>query len=195
MQVYGITGGIGSGKSTVAKIFEVFSIPVYYSDDRAKEVYYLPDVKLKVVNLLGSEAYNYNGILNKKHISQLIFKNKHLLQKLNEIIHPAVDVDFNQWLKKQNSKFVLKEAAILFETGLYKKLNGTILVTSPLSLRIDRVCKRDGISEDEVKKRIENQFSDEKKSLLANWIIKNDDENSLITQSLKLYSTLNTNIN
>jgi len=191
MRIYGITGGIGSGKSTVAKIFEVLSVPVYYSDERAKEIYHLPEINKKVVDLLGDEAYFSNGVLNKKYISHQIFQNKQLLQQLNEIIHPAVDQDFNEWVKKQNTTFVLKEAAILFETELYKKLNGTILVTSPLNIRIERVCKRDDISEDEVKKRIENQFSDEKKATLANWIITNDEEISLIEQSLKIYGELN----
>ena len=158
MRIYGITGGIGSGKSTVAKIFEVLSVPVYYSDERAKEIYHLPEINKKVVDLLGDEAYFSNGVLNKKYISHQIFQNKQLLQQLNEIIHPAVDQDFNEWVKKQNTTFVLKEAAILFETELYKKLNGTILVTSPLNIRIERVCKRDGISEYEVKKRIVNKF-------------------------------------
>ena len=190
MRVYGITGGIGSGKSTVAKIFEVLSVPVYYSDARAKEIYHLPEINKKVVDLLGAEAYHSSGVLNKKYISQQIFQNKQLLQQLNEIIHPAVDEDFNEWINKQNASFVLKEAAILFETGLYKKLNGTILVTSPLNIRIERVCKRDGVSEDEVKKRIENQFSDEKKFALADWIICNDEEKSLIEQSLKIYDEL-----
>lgn len=191
MRVYGITGGIGSGKSTVAKIFEVLSVPVYYSDERAKEIYHLPEINKKVVDLLGAEAYQSSGVLNKKYISQQIFQNKQLLQQLNEIIHPAVDEDFKEWINKQNASFVLKEAAILFETELYKKLNGTILVTSPLNIRIERVCKRDGVSEDEVKKRIENQFSDEKKSALADWIICNDEEKSLIEQSLKIYDELN----
>jgi dephospho-CoA kinase len=191
MRIYGITGGIGSGKSTVAKIFEVLSVPVYYSDERAKEIYHLPEINKKVVDLLGDEAYFSNGVLNKKYISHQIFQNKLLLQQLNEIIHPAVDQDFNEWVKKQNTTFVLKEAAILFETELYKKLNGTILITSPLNIRIERVCKRDGISEDDVKKRIENQFSDEKKATLANWIITNDEEISLIGQSLKIYDELN----
>jgi dephospho-CoA kinase len=191
MRIYGITGGIGSGKSTVAKIFEVLSVPVYYSDERAKEIYHLPEINKKVVDLLGDEAYFSNGVLNKKYISHQIFQNKLLLQQLNEIIHPAVDQDFNEWVKKQNTTFVLKEAAILFETELYKKLNGTILITSPLNIRIERVCKRDGISEDDVKKRIENQFSDEKKATLANWIITNDEEISLIKQSLKIYDELN----
>jgi dephospho-CoA kinase len=190
MRVYGITGGIGSGKSTVAKIFEVLSVPVYYSDERAKEIYHLPEINKKVVDLLGAEAYQSSGVLNKKYISQQIFQNKQLLQQLNEIIHPAVDEDFNEWINKQNASFVLKEAAILFETELYKKLNGTILVTSPLNIRIERVCKRDGVSEDEVKKRIENQFSDEKKSALADWVIKNDNENSLIIQVLKIYEEI-----
>jgi dephospho-CoA kinase len=190
MKIFGLTGGIGSGKSTIAKIFEVMSVPVYYSDDRAKALYYLPDVKQKVVQLLGKNAYFLNGQLNKKYISEAIFSNIELLHKINEIIHPAVDVDFNQWKKNQKSSFVLKEAAILFETGIYKKLDATILVVCPEKLRIERVCKRDGISAEEVKKRIDKQFSDNKKSELANWVIKNDDENSLIKQCVELRKKL-----
>ena len=190
MKIFGLTGGIGCGKSTVAKIFEVMAIPVYYSDHRAKELYFLPHVKNQVIQLLGENAYLLNGQLNKKFISDAIFNNSELLQKINGIIHPAVDDDFNQWKLKQTSSFVLKEAAIIFETEIYKKLDATILVVSPEKLRIERVCKRGGISIDEVKKRMDKQLPDEVKKKLANWILYNDAENSLIKQCVNLSKEL-----
>jgi dephospho-CoA kinase len=190
MKIIGLTGGIGSGKSTVAKIFEVLSVPIYYSDDRAKEIYFLPQIKKKVIQLLGENAYLDEMKLNKKFVSDSIFSDRNLLQNLNNIIHPAVDEDFNLWKQQQTSTVVIKEAAILFETGIYKKLDATILVICPESKRIERVCKRDGVSIEEVKKRIENQFTDEKKSTMANWIINNDDEDSLIKQCVELHKKL-----
>jgi dephospho-CoA kinase len=190
MKIIGLTGGIGSGKSTVAKIFEVLSVPIYYSDDRAKEIYFLPQIKKKVIQLLGENAYLDEMKLNKKFVSDSIFSDRNLLQNLNNIIHPAVDEDFNLWKQQQTSTVVIKEAAILFETGIYKKLDATILVICTESKRIERVCKRDGVSIEEVKKRIENQFTDEKKSTMANWIINNDDEDSLIKQCVELHKKL-----
>jgi len=190
MKIFGLTGGIGSGKSTVAKIFEVMNVPVYYSDDRAKQLYFLPQIKQKVIELLGENAYLLNGQLNKKFISETIFNDSELLQKINKIIHPAVDEDFIQWKQKQKSFFVLKEAAILFETGIYKKLDATIVVVCPENLKIARVCKREGISAEEVKNRMGKQFSDDKKISMANWIIKNDNENSLIYQCVNLHKEL-----
>lgn len=187
MKTIGLTGGIGSGKSTVARIFEVTGIPVYYSDDRAKAMYYLPEVKQKVIELLGAEAYQSPTEINKKYISSKIFSNTELLQKINGIIHPAVAKDFEAWRNKhKDAPFVLKEAAILFETGIYKDLDANILVISPEALRAKRIAKRDNLNEEEVMKRFKAQMQDEQKIPLANYIISNDEEHSLIEQVLEV---------
>jgi dephospho-CoA kinase len=187
----GLTGGIGSGKSTVAKLFEVMGVPVYNSDLRAKEMYYRPDVKEQVIRLLGTNAYNANGKIDPKHISNIIFRDSSILSKVNSIIHPAVEVDFKEFIAQHpDQKFILKESALLFETGIYKKLDKVILVTSPLELRIARVQSRDNISADEVKKRIQHQLPDEEKAPISNFVIKNDEITGLIPQVLEVFEKL-----
>ena len=162
MKTIGLTGGIGSGKSTVARIFEVMGVPVYYSDDRAKEMYYAPEVKEKVIALIGKEAYLSDHQINKKFIADKIFSNTTLLHEVNNIIHPAVKKDFAEWAaKKQEYVFVLKESALLFETGIYKTLDASILVVSPEQLRAKRIAKRDNLTEVEVIARFKTQMSDE----------------------------------
>lgn len=190
MKVIGLTGGIGSGKTTVAKIFEVLGVPVYYSDERARDLYFVPEIKAAVVDLVGPEAYFSPTALNRPYIASKVFSDEALLARLNDIIHPAVGKDFDEWLEKQNHSFVLKESAILFETGIYKKLDGTILVVSPEALRMERIAKRDKLSDEEVKKRFKAQLSDEQKIPFAQWIINNDEEHSLIEQSLQVQSKI-----
>lgn len=191
MKVIGLTGGIGSGKTTVARIFETMGVPVYYSDDRAKELYFDVEVKKKVIALLGNEAYINNTTINKKYISSKIFSNTSLLKEVNAIIHPVVAKDFEQWKKKQVTKFVLKESAILFETGIYKNLDGTILVVSPEQLRVERICKRDGLTKEEVEKRFKSQLNDDEKIKMATWLIHNDEHQSLIQQCLNCQQKIN----
>jgi len=187
MKTIGLTGGIGSGKSTVARIFEVMGVPVYYSDDRAKEMYYVPEVKEKVIALLGKEAYLNDHQIDKKFIADKIFSNTTLLHEINGIIHPAVKKDFTEWAKtKQEHAFVLKESALLFETGIYKTLDASILVVSPEQLRAKRIAKRDNLTEAEVMARFKSQMNDEQKIPLATYIIHNDEEHSLIEQVLKI---------
>ncbi len=188
----GLTGGIGSGKSTVARIFEVMGVPVYYSDDRAKEMYYIPEVKEKVIALLGKEAYLNDHQIDKKFIANKIFSDTSILQEINGIIHPAVKKDFSEWAKTipiaigKEHAFVLKESALLFETGIYKTLDASILVVSPELLRAKRIAKRDNLTEAEVIARFKSQMSDEQKITLTSYIIHNDEEHSLIEQVLEL---------
>jgi len=190
--VVGLTGGIGSGKSTVAKLFEVMGVPVYNSDIRAKEMYYKPEVKEQVIRLLGTNAYDENGKLNPVHVSKIIFGDSNVLHKINAIIHPAVEEDFKEFaLQHSNSKLILKESALIFEAGIYKKLDKTILVTSPLELRISRVQSRDSITRDEVIKRINHQLPDEEKAPISDFIISNDEETGLIQQVLDVFGKLN----
>jgi dephospho-CoA kinase len=189
--IVGLTGGIGSGKSTVAKLFEVLGVPVYNSDLRAKEMYYKPEVKEQVIRLLGTNAYDENGKLNAQHISSIIFRDSQILHKVNGIIHPAVDGDFREYVANHSDqKIVLKESALLFETGIYKKLDKVILVTSPLELRIARVQSRDNISEAEVIKRINHQLPDEEKIPISDFVIKNDEMTGLIPQVLGVFEKL-----
>lgn len=189
--IVGLTGGIGSGKSTVAKLFEVMGVPVYNSDTRAKEMYYMPEVKEQVIRLLGTNAYDGNGKLNPSHVSKIIFGDSGILQKINSIIHPAVEADFKEFVAHhENKKLIIKESALLFETGLYKKLDKIILVTSPLDLRIARVQSRDQVAEEEIKKRINHQLSDEKKVPISDFVICNDEVQGLIPQVLAVFEKL-----
>lgn len=189
--IVGLTGGIGSGKSTVAKLFEVMGVPVYNSDIRAKEMYYKPEVKEQVIRLLGTNAYGVDGKLDPKHISSIVFRDSGMLSKINSIIHPAVETDFKEFITKNSShKLILKESALLFETGIYKKLDKIILVTSPLELRIARVVSRDNVSADEVKKRIQHQLPDEEKAPISDFVIKNDESTGLIPQVVEVLEKL-----
>ncbi|MEB0263656.1 MULTISPECIES: dephospho-CoA kinase [unclassified Mucilaginibacter] len=185
----GITGNIGSGKTTVCKIFEVLGIPVFYADDAAKDVM-VTDAELiaGIKQTFGNEAYFEDGMLNRKHIAGIVFNDKEQLAKLNALVHPAVFRAFDKWvLNQKEAPYVLKEAAILFESGSYKKCDRAIMVTAPLELRIKRVTQRNGITADEVKARNDRQFTEEKKLALANDVIKNDDTQLVIPQVLKLH--------
>ncbi|MES2062610.1 MAG: dephospho-CoA kinase [Bacteroidota bacterium] len=185
----GITGNIGSGKTTVSKIFEVLGIPVFYADDAAKDVM-ITDTELiaGIKQAFGNEAYFEDGSLNRKHIAGIVFNNKEELAKLNALVHPAVFRAFDKWvLGQKNVPYVLKEAAILFESGSYKMCDRAVMVTAPLELRIKRVTTRDGITADEVKSRNDRQFPEEKKLAMANDVIINDDTQLVIPQVLKLH--------
>ena len=186
----GLTGGIGSGKSTVAQLLEVLGVPVYYADDRAKLIMNTQvDVVAKIKQLLGKEAYQ-NKIVNRTFVAQKVFNDKGLLQKLNQIVHPAVKYDFEQWCRLSESRIVVQEAAILFENGGYEKFDRMILVTAPVQTRIKRVMFRDGLTEEQVTERINNQWPDDKKVKLADWVIVNDDKQSVIKQTIKLIKEL-----
>lgn len=177
MKIIGLTGGIGSGKSTVANMFQDIGVPVYIADDKAKRL--MVD-NTEIVNcikqIFGNKAYE-DGKLNRALIAQQVFSNKDLLNQLNDIVHPAVEEDFNIWVRQQEDtkKYVIKEAAILFENGGYKKCNFTILVTAPQEERIRRVITRDQTNRQAVLDRIRNQWSDAKKVLLSDFVIKNMD--------------------
>jgi dephospho-CoA kinase len=187
----GITGGIGSGKTTVCKLFETLDIPVYYADDRAKKLMTSDKkVKLAIINLFGAEAYYRNGRLNRPFISAHVFKNKPLLKKLNAIVHPAVQEDGDRWFAEQHTRFALKEAALLIESGSYKSMDKLIVVTCPLDIRVSRVVERDGFTKEAVLKRINNQLPEEEKVKFADFIIVNDGKKALIPQVLKVYKKL-----
>lgn len=172
--VAGITGGIGSGKSTAAKFFEELGIPVYNSDTRAKTIQNEnSEVKVKIITSFGEEAYNENG-LNKPFMSKQVFQNNEKLKLLNSIVHPAVFQDFEDWKKAQKSDIVMKEAAILIESGSYKDCDVVISVVVDIETRIARTIERDGLSREEILARINNQISDEERIAKSDFIIDNN---------------------
>lgn len=186
----GITGNIGSGKSTVSKVFELLSVPVFYADDHAKSVM-IQDAELiaGVKAAFGDESYFADGSLNRKHIGGIVFNNEAELQKLNALVHPATFRAFDNWLAQQRADvpYVMKEAAILFESGSYKMCDRSLMVSAPLELRIQRILKRDNITRAEAENRNAKQFSEEKKISLANDLIVNDNTQLVIPQVLALH--------
>jgi dephospho-CoA kinase len=185
----GLTGNMGSGKTTVAKVFEILGIPVFYADDAAKKAMATDGILIKEIKAaFGEQAYFEDGSLNRKHIAAIVFNNDGELKKLNAIVHPATFRAFDEWVKDiKNVPYVLKEAALLFESNSYKMCDYSIMVQAPLEIRINRVMKRDRISRAEVESRNTHQFSEEKKTALSNYIIKNDDTELVIPQVLEMH--------
>lgn len=187
MKVVGITGGIGSGKTTVCKIFELLDIPVFYADDEAKKLYENKKIVSKVVKLFGKQILNSKKKVDKKKLSRIVFDHKPSLLKLNEIIHPEVKRKFNAWMKTQKgAKYVIKEAAIMIESGSYKDVDYLISVNAYKLLRINRIIRRDKVEEKDIKKRINEQISDKERAKYSDAIIVNDGAHSLIEQVLKI---------
>jgi dephospho-CoA kinase len=185
----GITGNIGSGKTTVSKIFEILGIPVFYADDEAKTVMVTDEILINgIKSAFGEQSYFDDGTLNRKHISAIVFDDSEQLAKLNSLVHPATFRAFDTWLKNiEGVHYVLKEAALLFESDSYKLCNYTIMVKAPIETRIKRVMQRDGLTRAEIESRDSNQFSEEKKGQLADFIIVNDDTQLVIPQVLDLH--------
>jgi dephospho-CoA kinase len=187
----GITGGIGSGKTTVCAIFSTLGIPIYNSDERAKKIMV---ENQSVVNKLkaqfGSTIYFEDGSINRVLLSQIVFNDKEQLTKLNEIVHPAVFEDMIKWYaENQNYKYVLQEAAIMYESGSYKMLDKMILVYADQEIRIERVMKRDKVDRIAVLARMDKQMPESEKLKLADFVIYNNGE-SLIDQVMKLHHTI-----
>lgn len=179
----GITGGIGSGKSTISEIFTLLGVPVYVSDLESKRIVeQSPIVKEKLTALFGEELYR-NGVLDKAKLANYIFNDKEKLEKVNAIIHPEVETDFGQWLARNKQYPILaQEAAILFESGFNKLMDKVVMVYTPLELRIQRTMLRDKMPYDKVVERIRNQMSDEEKIKLSDFTIVNDGTLSIIEQ-------------
>lgn len=173
MKIVGLTGGIGSGKTTVAKMFSALGIAVYNSDIEAKKLTNSSkSIRQQLISLLGEETYK-DGILNRKFMAEKIFNDKELLSQVNSIIHPKVAQQFKNWVAIQNSPYVIKEAAILYESGSAAQCDLVILVTAPKNVRLQRVMDRDQVSREEVEARMKNQWSDSKKAKLADFVIQN----------------------
>ncbi len=194
MRKVGITGGIGSGKTTVCKIFETLGIPIYYADDRAKWLMVnSPALQTGIINLFGKESYDEEGQLNRAYIGGIAFKHPKKLQKLNALVHPAVFVDGENWQQEQLAlqfPYTLKEAALLYESGSHKFLDKMIVVTAPEELRIERVMKRDGLDREAVQDRIARQMPEAGKVAQADYIINNDGQQLLIPQVLEIHQQL-----
>ncbi len=182
MKRIGITGGIGSGKSFIATIIERMGYPVYYSDVRSKELTNThPIIRQGLIDLVGENVY-FGGELDKKVLASTIFSNDDLRLKVNQLIHPIVRQDFEDWTKAQTSDLIFNEAAILFETGAYRNFDATILVYAPEELRLKRVLNRDIINKEEVLARMNNQLKDDEKRKMTSLQILNDGESPLLIQ-------------
>ena len=190
MMVVGLTGGIGSGKSTIAKAFAALGIAVFNSDEQAKAlIANNAQVKKLIIAAFGEEAYQ-NGEYNRAYIAQIVFNNSEKLAILNGIVHPALAKYFKQWTKKQTSPYVLKEAAILFESGSYKDCDYIITVTAPEEVRIARVMARDHCTEAQVRARMAQQWSDAQRIALSNAVIENVDLESAKEQVKRINDEL-----
>jgi len=183
----GITGGIGSGKSTICKVFEILNVPVFGADVHAKRLINSnPKVKESLINLFGDGIYKSDGAIDRKKLANIIFNDDLQLAKINAIIHPIVRNEFTSWFEKQNSTYVIHEAAILFESGFYKMMDYTILVSAPIKKRIEWLSKRDGIDEGLIKQRMTKQWSDAQKRKLATIEIKNNNIDLIIPQVINI---------
>lgn len=186
----GITGGIGSGKTTICKVFETLGIPVFYADTIAKEIMITdPILVAGIKDTFGEESYFEDKSLNNKHIAAIVFNNVDELNKLNALVHPAVFRAFETWEKDIPSTvpYTLKEAALLFESGSYKMCDQNILVTSPMAVKLARVMQRDKVTEAQVLARMDKQLSDEQKIAMADYFIENTEQKSVIEQVLNLH--------
>ncbi|MCO6478619.1 MAG: dephospho-CoA kinase [Phaeodactylibacter sp.] len=188
----GITGGIGSGKTTACKVFETLGIPVYYADSQAKQLMVSdPRLVAGIKALFGPESYLRDGALNRPFIAQQVFSNDEKLKQLNALVHPAVAEDAERWHHAQeNVPYTLKEAALLFESGSYKQLDKLITVSAPEKLRIQRVMERDGVSAEEVRARMKKQMPEEEKVKRSDFVIYNDGAHFLIRQVLDIHRAL-----
>ena len=190
MKKIGITGSIGSGKTYVSKVFESLGIPVFNADNEAKKNMSCSfDLINSIKNEFGDDIYDKYS-LNKRKLASIVFSDSKKLKKLNSLVHPFVRHEFLNWCKKQKSPYVIKEAAILFESNSDKELDSVICITAPKNLRIDRVKARDGFKDYEINNRMKNQFSQEEKENLSDYIVVNDEKELLLPQIISIHEKL-----
>jgi dephospho-CoA kinase len=186
----GITGGIGSGKSTVAKVFETLGVPVFYADDAAKELMNTDaTLKEKIITAFGTASYT-EGLLNRQYISSLIFNNPEKLALLNSIVHPATIENAERWMQQQTTAYAIKEAALIFESGAQLMLDYVIGVSAPTALRIQRTMNRDNITKEEVLSRMNKQIDETIKMRLCDFVITNDEQELLIPQVIAVHEKI-----
>jgi dephospho-CoA kinase len=187
--VVGITGGIGSGKTTISQFFNDLGIPVYNADDEAKKLMLSPRIKKQLIQLLGSESFTEKG-LNRDFVREQIFKDEGLRQKINDIVHPEVGRHFRDWLKRQDAPYVLKEAAIIFEEGLSDQYDCIITVYADEELRVQRLLKRSGLTRQMIQNIMEKQWSDEKKIAFSDYSILNNDLKKARQKTVEIHHKL-----
>ena len=189
-KIIGLTGGIGCGKTTIAKVFATLGIPVFNADAVAKELMQNnPILKHKLIEEFGEHVFA-NGQLDRSYLAKIVFADTRQLERLNALVHPITIQAAKEWAAKQNTPYVIKEAALVFESGSGEGLAGVIGVTAPLSLRMHRVMQRDNCTKQEVEKRMQNQISDTIKMKLCDWIIVNDDQVLVVPQVVALHEKL-----
>ncbi len=190
----GITGGIGSGKTTVCKVFKIMGIPVFEADSIAGQLMNTDTaIRDQLINLFGPAVYLPDQTINRKYVAGIVFNNPSILQQLNAIVHPAVRKSFDDWYRIQQSPYIIHEAAILFESGFYKMMDKTITVVTDETERIQRVMKRNKITEEQVRQRIRNQWTDEQRIKLADFVINNNDNELILPQIVELDKKLRSN--
>ncbi len=183
----GLTGGIGSGKTTVAKVFETLGIPVYNADDNTKSMMQNnEELKASIIKHFGDDTYK-NGKLDRKHLASIVFNNKEKLELLNSLTHPITIRDAEEWMNRQTAPYAIKEAALLFESGAAGRLDYIVGVYAPQHIRVKRVMQRDNLPVEEVMKRISRQIDEEMKMKLCNFVITNNDQQLVIPQVLELH--------
>ena len=186
----GLTGGIGSGKSTVAHVFEILGIPVYYADKEAKRLMNEdPEIRKQLITHFGEEAYKDN-LINRRFLAEIVFKDKEKLHLLNSLVHPITIARAEEWMVQQNTPYVIKEAALIFESGSQENLDYVIGVSAPLALRIQRTMKRDGVTREEVLNRMQHQIQESIKMRLCDFVIRNDEQHLVLPQALALHEKL-----
>lgn len=184
----GITGGIGSGKSTICTLFSILGIPVYNADSAAKELMATHEaLKKQLIQSFGTGVFNSQGQLDTRYLANLVFTQPDQLAQLNQLVHPVVASNFKSWCQKQVAPYVVKEAALLFESGSYKQCDFTILVEAPMNLKMARLMKRDGSTKDQILARMQHQLPDATKATLADFLLTNDEKSLLIPQVLALH--------
>lgn len=186
--IIGITGGIGSGKSTVCNVFKLFNVPVFEADKVARELLNTHQkIKSELIHQFGSNIYTEKGTVNRKKLAEIIFNEKTQLKKINNLVHPVVRSEFEKWVAKhEHHPYVIHEAAILFESGFYKMMDYTILVSAPREQRVKWVMQRDGSNREQVEERMKNQMPEVEKQKLASVVLTNDNQQLLIPKIIEI---------
>lgn len=191
MRKVGLTGNIGSGKTTVCRLFELLGVPVYYADKRAREITHTPQVLEQILKAFGPQVFDKEMVLNRKKLAEIVFGDKEKLSFLNSLIHPRVYKDYQDWLLNiSGHQYCIQESAIMFETGHNKNFDTIIVVSAQREQRIQRVCERDNVSREAVEQRIDNQMDQQMLIKMADFVISNDNNVALIPQVLKVNEIL-----
>lgn len=186
----GLTGNIGSGKTSVAQVFEVLGIPVFYADDESKKLFLNPDVKKELIQLFGNDIITKSKQVDKQKLASIVFNDKTKLEQLNNLLHPLVYERYLAWINKQQATYTILEAAILFESGFNKYVHQSICVYADKKSRIERIVTRDSYKKEQIKARMDNQLDDEQKNKLADFLVNNNDDEMIIPQILKIHNKL-----